>query len=530
MSNVKIVGALDPALIALLQGAGYSLEVHDLPDEVRADDLEGLTPILLAEAGRYTASGIESGLRRDFQATRRFIRLEESQAPAPDREEDRQLKILRDFTVTVATGRNRQELFDSAIRFLQYAVGCDAVVLHEDRPEGGLVLLRQIGLDSVQVERWTALLEELAHRESGRLLAGFQYTGREGVGENPAALSAMVPLLYGKSRSGVLGIRLVPDVSLSLECLLALGRILALAISNCDLREESSQAIESLRQAQKSMSQAEKLAAVGMLAAGVAHEINNPAAFIITNLTVLEEYVQGFVAYQRALDARLQAAPDGVEMGLKALREQHELDYLLQDAPELIARCLTGMRRIHEIVKDLRSFAHKGTGQAEWVDINQFISQVLKLAGAELRHRAGLELDLRPLPRVHLESTQLVQVLLNLVINAYQSFGDRPRPKNMIWVASRLEGGCIHIDVTDNGCGIPEEVRGRLFEPFFTTKPVGAGTGLGLAISWELVRNMHGRITVDSTEGRGSRFTVELTLQQEEGGAGLPWRPAEGTA
>ncbi|MCA9566123.1 MAG: hypothetical protein KC561_21655, partial [Myxococcales bacterium] len=158
-----------------------------------------------------------------------------------------------------------------------------------------------------------------------------------------------------------------------------------------------------------------------------------------------------------------------------------------------------------------------------WVDINQLVTQVLKLAGAELRHRAKVELDLRPVPLLKLEANRLTQVLLNLIINAYQAFGERAQSENMLWAGSARDGNTVRLYVADNGPGIPKETQERIWEPFYTTKPVGVGTGLGLAICYDIVQGIGGDIAVESTVGRGTRFTVSFPLKTATR-PGLEWQ------
>ena len=364
------------------------------------------------------------------------------------------------------------------------------------------------------------------HPDNVPFRQGLRFGERPGEHRPPINVHAVVPILAKDALMGVLSVCFGQSVQLSNDTLKAMGRQLALSLLNGELIQRSEQTLASLRIAQQSMSQSEKLAAVGMLAAGIAHEINNPASFIITNLTMLSEYIDDILLYADDLAELHEGTAGVVADGMKALQEVHDIEYLRKDTPDLIARCLKGMQRIRDIVRDLRSFAHKGTGEAEWVDINQLIAQVLKLAGAELRHRAKVELDLRPVPNIRVESTRLLQVLLNLIINAYQSFADRDRSENTVWVGSAREGGAVRIFVADNGSGIPDEVQDRIFEPFFTTKPVGTGTGLGLAISYDLVKTMGGQIVLESQAGRGTRFTIELSLRESEQDTGLEWRDA----
>ena len=518
---LKIVGQIDPDLLNLLEQAGYNVEVFH-PLEVEADNIESPDPVILADVGRYTARAIGRGLQRDVQATQRLFLWELE--GADDAAANQELQALIDFTQAVTRTLVTAEVADAAVRFLQREVGVVGVAIHYWSEEDGLELARAAGYEASQLAALEEYLSGVVDPQNVPFRQGLRFG--EGPDDLPAPinLDAVVPILAKDALMGVMSVCFSAHIRLSVDVLKAMGRHLALSLLNGDLLQRSEETLASLRLAQQSMSQSEKLAAVGMLAAGIAHEINNPASFIITNLTMLTEYIDDILVFTDEL-TNLHRNTDGTEeKKLTALQEVHDLEYLRQDTPDLIARCLKGMHRIRDIVRELRSFAHKGSGQREWVDINQLIAQVLKLAGAELRHRASVELDLRPVPNVMVESTRLLQVLLNLIINAYQSFGDRPRSENSVRVASDSDDQTVMISVTDNGSGITQQVQDRIFEPFFTTKPVGTGTGLGLAISYDLVKTMGGQILLESQPGRGSRFVIQIPLRTDEQTAGVEWR------
>lgn len=523
---IKIVGSIDPALAAILRETGFELEML-LPLDVSAENIESDDPVLLADVGRYTGRALVRGIQRDTQATQRLFLWELE--GADDTGANQELQALIDFTQAVTRTLATSEVADAAVRFLQREVGALGAAIHYWSAESGLRLARSAGFEASQLEALSEYLAEQVDPENVPFRQGLQFGEEPGQLQAPISLDVVVPILAKDALLGALSVRFSPHIRLSVDVLKAMGRHLALSLLNGDLLNRSEEALASLRIAQQSMSQSEKLAAVGMLAAGIAHEINNPASFIITNLTMLGEYVDDILLYSDELAELFKAAQGANLTKLSALAEVHDLDYLRKDTPDLIARCLKGMHRIRDIVRELRSFAHKGSGQAEWVDINQLIAQVLKLAGAELRHRANIELDLRPVPNVKVESTRLLQVLLNLIINAYQALGDRARSENSVKVGTQADGQNVSITVADNGEGIPDDVRDRIFEPFFTTKPVGTGTGLGLAISYDLVVTMGGQITCDSQLGRGTRFTVQLPLRTDRDDAsGIEWRDSTG--
>jgi two-component system, NtrC family, sensor kinase len=228
-----------------------------------------------------------------------------------------------------------------------------------------------------------------------------------------------------------------------------------------------------------------RLAAVGELAAGIAHEINNPLAFVRSNLSQLE-------AIWKELGL-LPASPAHVE--------------ILRDVDALFEESIEGVDRAAEIVRSVRSFAHAGSASREPTDLRPLLEDVLHVASAQLRSRVTVirEYD-DDLPRVICAPQQLRQVFLNLVVNAAQAVD----PGGHVLVATRPDGDHVIVSVGDDGCGIEPHLIDRIFDPFFTTKPVGEGTGLGLGIAHQIVTSHGGEIQVESTPGSGSVFRVKL--------------------
>ena len=234
-----------------------------------------------------------------------------------------------------------------------------------------------------------------------------------------------------------------------------------------------------------------RLAAVGELAAGIAHEINNPMAFVRSNLSQLE-------SHWKHVRAELERAGRS-----DALREA------LGDVDELIGESLEGVDRAAEIVRGVRNFAHPGTeGVREPTDLHRLLEDALRLIAPQLRGRIEVERVYSTLPDVPASPQQLRQVFVNLLLNASQAIS----PAGHIRLETRVEVNRALVVVADDGPGIPPEIIGRIFDPFFTTKPVGEGTGLGLGIAYQIVRSHGGAIRVESTPGRGARFRVELPL------------------
>lgn len=230
-----------------------------------------------------------------------------------------------------------------------------------------------------------------------------------------------------------------------------------------------------------------RLASVGQLAAGIAHEINNPVAFIRSNLGVLSGILE-------SLEAKLPAPRDPVTAAD------------LEEGRELLEESLEGVDRVASIVRDVKGFSHAGEGPRELVALNPLLDSVLRVAAPQFQPGASVACVYGKLPPVRAASQELKQVFLNLIVNASQAVGEGEE----IQIETRVEGDRVVVEVRDTGCGIPAEELGRVFDPFFTTKPVGEGTGLGLSISYQIVLNHKGNLSVASTPAQGTCFRVEL--------------------
>ena len=276
---------------------------------------------------------------------------------------------------------------------------------------------------------------------------------------------------------------------------------------------------ESLRSAQHQLLQAERLASIGQLAAGVAHEINNPIGYVFSNFGTLEVYLQRLFEMLAAYEQAEPALADGaVAARLAAIRERVELDYLKQDIPLLLGESKEGLSRVRKIVQDLKDFSRVDTHQ-EWVSasLHQGIDSTLNIVANEIKYRADVHREYGALPNIECLPSELNQVFLNLLVNAAHAIGPQ---RGLIVVRSAHAGEEVWVEVEDNGCGIAPEHRQRIFDPFFTTKPVGRGTGLGLSLAYGIVQKHHGRIDVRSEPGRGSCFRVTLPVRRPTGEAG----------
>lgn len=279
-----------------------------------------------------------------------------------------------------------------------------------------------------------------------------------------------------------------------------------------DRTRELLEALENMERTQDQILQSEKMAAIGQLAAGVAHEINNPVGFVSSNIGSLKTYVTLLLNLIEAYDGtEKDLAPDDPRrQRIELARTEADLEYLKQDIVDLIEESGQGLGRVKKIVQDLKDFSH--VNQAEWhdTDINAGLESTLNVINNEIKYKATVTKNYGNLPPVHCIPSQLNQVFMNLLVNAAQAIEN----KGTIGVATRIEGDEVWVEISDSGKGMSEEVRKRIFEPFYTTKPVGKGTGLGLSISFDIVVNKHGgRFEVDSTPGQGSTFRVIVPVQ-----------------
>jgi two-component system, NtrC family, sensor kinase len=265
-----------------------------------------------------------------------------------------------------------------------------------------------------------------------------------------------------------------------------------------------------LQAAQGQLVQSEKLAGLGQMVAGVAHEINNPLAFVSNNVAVLHRDV-GSVAGILALYEQAEAADETNRRLLleeiHRVAERVDLVYTLSNLTDLIDRSREGLRRIQQIVKDLRDFARLDQGDLQEADLNAGIESTINIVRGHAKKRhVEIKAELGPLPPYRCYAAKLNQVVMNLIVNAIDASHDG----SSVFVRSAADSTGIRIDVVDSGQGIEPAIRERIFDPFFTTKPIGQGTGLGLSISYGIIRDHKGRIEVQSEVGQGSTFSVRL--------------------
>jgi two-component system NtrC family sensor kinase len=276
-----------------------------------------------------------------------------------------------------------------------------------------------------------------------------------------------------------------------------------IAAQNARLNE----AYDQLRMSQARILQQEKLASIGQLAAGVAHEINNPMGFIASNLGTLKKYSDRlgcFIAVQEKALAAAGAVPEEV----RKARGELKIDRICGDLQALVDESLEGAERVRKIVQNLKSFSRVDQAEFKHADINECIESTINIVWNEIKYKATLHRDFGLLPQIRCYPQQLNQVFMNILVNAAQAIGE----KGEIRVRSRAEDGFVCVEISDTGCGIPPENLGRLFEPFFTTKEVGKGTGLGLSIAYDIIKKHNGEILVHSKVGKGTVFALKIPV------------------
>ena len=282
------------------------------------------------------------------------------------------------------------------------------------------------------------------------------------------------------------------------------------------LNQQLHETQDRLVQSQQHLVQNEKLASIGQLAAGVAHEINNPIGYVFSNFGSLQTYLADLL---KLLEAYVQAEPEiaaeNVRNELAGLRKKIDLDYLKDDLLDLMRESREGIERVRKIVQDLKDFSHvDASADWQWTDLQRGLESTLNVVNNEIKYKADVIREFAPLPQVQCLPSQLNQVFMNLLVNAAHAIKSEER--GTIRVRTGNEAEDVWVEISDDGCGMSPEVMSRIFDPFFTTKPVGKGTGLGLSLSYGIVQKHHGKIEVHSTPGEGSTFRVTLPLSQPE--------------
>lgn len=281
---------------------------------------------------------------------------------------------------------------------------------------------------------------------------------------------------------------------------------------------ELENANRALKEAQALIVNQEKLASLGEMAAGIAHELNTPVGYFHSNLNTLKEYTDEILSSYKGVLSLLDRAEESSDefirdLALKKKEEMREgdIEYILKDIEEMIEELQISATKIKDMVQNLREFARPGEGRIAEFDINAGIKSAILLLWGPLRHRVVFYQELKPVPLLYGYPSEINQAIMNILRNAVDACGE----KGNIWVRSYEEDGAVRVEIEDDGSGIPPELIGKIFDPFFTTKEVGSGFGLGLAIANSIMHKHGGLIEVESTPGKGSKFTLVLPLEHD---------------
>jgi|GEM_PF-457168 len=281
--------------------------------------------------------------------------------------------------------------------------------------------------------------------------------------------------------------------------------------------KELQNAYEELKGSQAKIIQSEKMASIGQLAAGVAHEINNPTGFVISNLYSLLKYIERLNEFyntqEKVLEEFIQSDTKHQEIILERIKTSKgslKIDYIREDSVNLIRESIDGAERVKKIVQDLKSFSHVDDKAFIMADIRNILDTTLNIVWNELKYKANLKKEYGEVPLTICNPGQIGQVFMNLLVNAAQALENYGEITIRTW----HDKTHIYVSISDSGCGISEEHKKRLFEPFFTTKEIGKGTGLGLSISYDIIRKHNGEILVASKKGKGTIFTVKIPIQE----------------
>ncbi len=288
-----------------------------------------------------------------------------------------------------------------------------------------------------------------------------------------------------------------------------LARTADLNAANATLREEKELHVTLIRQleeAQNHLLQAERMASIGQLAAGVAHEINNPVGFVNSNLGSLERYVTDILRLLAEYETYEMHLPDEARQHVTHTKKVMDVEFLRSDLPALLSESLDGLKRVTRIVQDLKDFSHVDESERQWADLEAGIESTLRVVWNEIKYKARVVKAFAGVDKIQCFPFQLNQVFMNLLVNAAHAIEN----SGTITIRTGQDASHVWVEIADTGRGIAPEHMPRIFDPFFTTKPVGKGTGLGLSVAYGIVQKHHGEIQVHSVPGEGSCFRVLL--------------------
>ncbi len=268
-----------------------------------------------------------------------------------------------------------------------------------------------------------------------------------------------------------------------------------------------------LSMAQQQLMQSEKLASIGQLAAGVAHEINNPIGYVFSNFETLGNYIGRMLSmFENYQQAEASIGDPVVLTAVRTLRTTLDIDFLIGDLPVLMAESREGISRVRKIVQDLKDFSRVDANQEwQWANLHAGIDSTLNIVSNEVKYKADVVKQYGDIPDIECQPSHINQVIMNIVINGVHAItGER----GLITIRTGCDASHVWIEIGDNGAGIPVEIQSRIFDPFFTTKPIGSGTGLGLSLSYGIIQKHDGQIEVQSAPGCGTTFRITLPIRR----------------
>ncbi|WP_156455222.1 ATP-binding protein [Janthinobacterium sp. B9-8] len=270
--------------------------------------------------------------------------------------------------------------------------------------------------------------------------------------------------------------------------------------------------LKKLEDTQSQLLQSEKMASIGQLAAGIAHEINNPIAFVSANLRTMGEYINDILSVLDAYTAAETMLSPSALAAIKRLYQERDIPYLREDSQQLLNESRDGLRRVRDIVQNLKYFSQIDQASEQMADLHKGLESTLQIIQSTLSPDTLIQREYGKIPLLQCHLAEINQVFLNLLTNATQAISGQ----GLITLRTGSDKNWVWIDIEDNGCGIPPELQSRVFEPFFTTRPVGSGTGLGLSLAWKIISDHGGHIVLNSTPDQGSLFRICLPLASPE--------------
>ncbi len=277
-----------------------------------------------------------------------------------------------------------------------------------------------------------------------------------------------------------------------------------------------------LKSTKQALAHNEKLASIGRMAAGIAHEINNPLSFVISNFSSMDSYLDNIIQLQSmqselltAIDIQQDQKAAHLKQSLSEFEEQAGIPFILEDIRAIVADSFNGLQRVKNIISDLRSFSHNQTGEKEVCDFSVLLDDTLKMMRYDLDNKVSIQRNVEFNGVLHTHSGLIEQVLVNLIKNAVQAMEKADTAEPVIQISAAEIDNMLHIRIRDNGPGMAADIQQKIFEPFFTTKPIGEGTGLGLSVVYNIMQRLDGSIHCESEPGVFTEFTLLLPLKQE---------------